>query len=285
MILAMGLLLTVALATLGGPGAALADMQAIPAFTRWTPEGTGFLGGFGGVLFVVGWVAAGLSVIGQPQVMVRFMTLAGGPGTMRRARLWYYLWFCAFYAAATGVGLLSRLLLAGGGTFDAELALPTMALELLPAPLVGLILAGIFAATMSTADSLILNCSAALTHDLLPKRVEKPLLIKASTVAMTAAALALALLNSQSVFSLVILSWSALASAFAPLLIALCLGAQPSQRHALIALAAGLGTALLWRQLGWHSLVYEGLPGIAAGLLVLAPSLRERPALNLVEAG
>ena len=91
--------------------------------------------------------------------------------SMRRARCWYYLWFTAFYCMATGVGLLSRVYLVDTAAFDAELALPTMALELLPPVLVGLILAGVFAATMSTADSLVLSCSAALTHDLLPHNI------------------------------------------------------------------------------------------------------------------
>jgi Na+/proline symporter len=284
MIVAMALLLVVAVVELGGFGAAWAQWKEIPEFTRWTPQAPGFLGWTGGPLFVLGWMAAGLSVIGQPHVMVRFMTLSEGPSGMRRARTWYYLWFTAFYFAATAVGLLSRLYLADSGDFDAELALPTMALELLPGVLVGVILAGIFAATMSTADSLILSCSAALTHDLLPHRIERPLLIKASTVLMTAGALVLALSGSDSVFALVILSWSALASAFAPLLIALALGARPSQARALTALAVGLGVSLLWRQLGWESVVYEGLPGIAAGLLVHAVPAAGRKVLNAAES-
>ena len=284
MIVAMTILLVVALVELGGFAAAWAQWEEIPEFTRWTPQAPAFLGWTGGPLFVVGWMAAGLSVIGQPHVMVRFMTLSEGPSGMRRARTWYYLWFTAFYIAATSVGLLSRLYLTDSASFDAELALPTMALELLPGVLVGVILAGVFAATMSTADSLILSCSAALTHDLLPHRIERPLLIKASTVLMTAGALVLALSGSDSVFALVILSWSALASAFAPLLIALALGARPSQTRALIALVVGLGVSLLWRQLGWESVVYEGLPGIGAGLLVHALPTAGRKLFSAAES-
>jgi sodium/proline symporter len=53
--------------------------------------------------------------------------------------------------------MLSRLYLPEPGGMDPELALPTMALELLPPFFVGMILAHIFAATMSTADSLVLS--------------------------------------------------------------------------------------------------------------------------------
>ena len=177
---------------------------------------------------------------------------------------------------ATGVGLLSRIYLTDTGSFDAELALPTMAMELLPPVLVGLILAGIFAATMSTADSLILSCSAAITHDLLSHRIERPLLIKLATVLITGCALALALSNNESVFNLVILAWSGLASAFAPLLMALCVGMRPSQVLSISAVIVGLLVALVWRYMGWYGAIYEGLPGIVAGSLVLCWSFKRR---------
>ncbi len=134
---------------------------------------------------------------------------------------------------------------------------------------VGVILAGIFAATISTADSLVLSCSAAVTHDILPHNIERTWLLKLTTVAITGLALLLALSNNQSVFNMVIMAWSGLASAFAPLLLALCFGWRPSQPICVAAVVIGFGVALVWRLLGLHSMVYEGLPGILAGLCVL----------------
>ena len=276
MILAMTLLLVVAVHSVGGPNSAISDMRQVEGFLDWFPKDLVLPGAAGATLFAVSWLFAGLSVIGQPHVMVRFMTLEDS-GTMGRARLWYYLWFTAFYSLAIGVGLLSRIYLTDVGSFDAELALPTMALDLLPPVLVGLILAGIFAATMSTADSLVLSCSAAVTHDLLPHRVERPLLIKLATITITGCALGLALANSQSVFSLVIMAWSGLASAFAPLLLALCIGWKPSENSSIVAVITGLSVALFWRWMGWHGAVYEGLPGIVAGLSVLVLKRGQQP--------
>jgi len=268
MIFSMGLLLVTATSSLGGISNAIEQMSAIEGFLDWFPKDLALPGLAGGILFAVSWMFAGLSVIGQPHVMVRFMAL-NDADKMRQARFWYYSWYLLFYSMATGIGLLSRLYLGDVGTFDAELALPTMAQQLLSPALVGLILAGIFAATMSTADSLILSCSAAVTHDLLPHKIESTLLLKSATVLIAIAALAWALLNSQSVFSLVIMAWSSLASAFAPLLIVLCLGKKPSQNRSLWAMFTGLGFALLWRYMGWHGAIYEGMIGIIAGLLVL----------------
>jgi sodium/proline symporter len=272
MMLAMGLLLFAAISHLGGAGLAIAQMDEVPGFMDWFPKDLVVPGLVGGIVFAISWGFAGLSVVGQPHIMVRFMTL-NDAGKMNRARSWYYLWFTIFYLMATCVGMLSHIYLADPGSFDAELALPTMAMQLLPPPLVGVILAGIFAATISTADSLILSCSSALTHDLLPHRTENTMMLKAGTAGISLAALLWALLNKQSVFSLVIMAWSGLASAFAPLLIVLALGGKPGTKASIIAIFAGLATAILWRYAGWQNAVYEGMPGIAAGLAVLAPDL------------
>ncbi len=267
MICAMGLLLFVGTQSLGGLDAAIAQMRQIDGFMDWYPRDMIVPGVAGGLLFVMGWLFAGLSVIGQPHVMVRFMTL-NETSKIMQARAWYYLWFTAFYCMATGVGMLSRIYLATPDSFDAELALPMMAQELFPPVLVGLVLAGIFAATMSTADSLVLSCSAAITHDLLPHNIEDTRLLKLTTVVITALALGWALLNQQSVFNLVVMSWSGLASSFAPLLLIWCLGGRPNQAVAMFMTLTGLTVALTWRWLGWHAAIYEGMPGILAGLFV-----------------
>jgi len=277
MIVAMATLLIVAVANLGGTSNAIEQMQSVDGFMDWFPKGLAFSGWVGGGLFIVSWLFAGFSVIGQPHIMVRFMTL-NNAGNMRQAKLWYYFWFITFYAMATGVGMLARIYLSDVGLFDAELALPIMAQQLLPPILVGLILAGIFAAAMSTADSLVLSCSAAITHDILPHKIERTWVLKLTTVFITGLALLLALSNNQSVFNMVIMAWSGLASAFAPLLIMLCLGKKPSQTTSIIAVVLGFSVALLWRYAGLQALVYEGLPGIIAGLTVffVSPIVRRK---------
>jgi len=267
MIIAMGLLLFTAINSLGGIEQSYIEMNKIEGFLNWFPDDLILSGSIGMLLFCVGWLFAGLSVIGQPHIMVRFMTL-NDSDKMLNARFWYYTWFILFYFITSAVGMLSRVHLSGVADFDAELALPTMAIQLLPPALVGLVLAGMFAATMSTADSLILSCSASLTHDLIPHRLEKVWMLKMVTVLMTLLALAWALLNTQSVFSLVIMAWSALASAFAPILLILVLGGRLTQTVAISMLFAGMFVAIIWRLLNLHLYVYEGMLGILTGLLL-----------------
>jgi sodium/proline symporter len=261
---AMVLLMVVAIVSFGGIGASYTALNEIPDYLNWFAAGDLLVpGAFGAVLFVVGWMFAGACVIGQPHIMVRFMAL-DEEGRMGTARAWYYGFYTSFFAISIVVGLMTRLHLGDIGSMDPELVLPVMAVDLLPAFLVGLILAGIFAATMSTADSLLLSCAATLTHDLLPVRFERPAILRGATVAMTAFALAIALSGSQSVFSLVILAWSVLGASFGPLLILLALRRPVGEVQAIAMIIAGCTAVLVWRSYGLQGAVFEGLPGMVA---------------------
>ncbi|MEZ5598499.1 MAG: sodium/proline symporter [Pseudomonadales bacterium] len=267
MLVAMSILFVAGVQGQHGLMAAIDRLHAIPGYLDLTPQDLLVPGVTGYFLFVVGWMFAGLSVVGQPHVMVRFMSLES-ESQMTRARGWYYIYFLLFYLLATAVGLLSRLYLPELESLDPELALPSMAVELLDPFLVGVILAGIFAATMSTADSLVLSCSSAITSDLLEGRLERPLHLKLVTALVTLVALGLALSGEQSVFDLVILSWSTLACAFAPLLVLYALRCHVDQGVALATTLVAIAIGWWWRWMGWQDALYEGLPGICGGALV-----------------
>jgi Na+/proline symporter len=230
------------------------------------PVGLSLGDAYGPMLFVIGWLFAGFSVVGQPHIMIRFMTL-DSPEHTNRARFYYYTWFVLFYFIANAVALLSRVLLPEAASFDPELALPTIALELLHPIGVGLVLAGIFAATMSTADSLIISCAGSLAEDVanLPHNVWIP---KVTTVIVTLLALWLALSNTQSVFELVISSWAVLAACFGPLLTVHVLGQRPSQPLAVAMMLTGVAGVYVWTQFDVLGAYYEGTAAILAGFLV-----------------
>ncbi len=275
---AMGLLCFSAIAARGGAAEVLAEMRGIPGYLDLSPRALLVPGAPGLLLFVTGWLFAGLSVVGQPHVMIRFMAL-DDEHHLRAARIWYYGYFVLFYALATAVGLLARLELPSLAGLDPELALPTMSVALLHPALVGVMLAGIFAATMSTADSLVLACSAILTTDLPSRPATRAWQAKLATAGTAVFALGVALAGHRSVFELVVLAWSTLACAFAPLLIVFVLGRRVEERTALAMLVCGVGVALGWRALGWHEVVYEGMPGILTGTLIgLLGARRRAPA-------
>lgn len=212
-------------------------------------------------LFAFGWLFNGIGVTGQPHIMVRFMAL-DQPANMAKTGVIYFTWSTIFLALIMLVGLSTRVFITDVASFDAELALPTLAKMLLPAISVGIIMGGIFAAIMSTTDSQILSCSAVVSEDFKLGRgaKAKPWI----TLAVTLAALSISLFASASVFTLVILAWSVLASTMGPLVIVQALGKRPSEWMAILMMACGMTTALLWRHYGLSGQVYEALPGIIA---------------------
>lgn len=222
---------------------------------------------FGVPLFILGWLFAGFAVIGQPHIMVRFMTM-DDPENMKQVRGYYYIFYTFFFCLTILVGLCARLLLTDVSSFDAELALPTLAQNFLDPVLVGLILAGIFAASMSTADSLLLSCSAAITNDLSFGKPVSYLQTKLATVFVTFVALIISLFGNDSVFDLVLIAWSALGSAFAPLLFLYVMKEKPNELQRFIIIVTGVGVMLIWRQLHLTDSIYEVGPGILSGILI-----------------
>jgi sodium/proline symporter len=264
MMIAMWLLLITAVTAAGGVDGYLDRLDAVsPAYLDL---GQVRFGGPGALaLFAFGWLFNGIGVTGQPQVMVRFMALDRTRGTYKTG-VYYFLWSGAFLAATFLVGLSIRIFIPLTGGFDAELALPTLAQSLIPGVAVGVVVGGVFAASMSTADSQVLSCAAVLSDDM--KLVRGKTARRLATVAVVLATVAIAAFASANVFTLVIFSWSGLACSIGPLVILHALGQRPSQTVALLMMATGLSVALLWRQSGLHLSVYEGLPGMAAAFFV-----------------
>lgn len=267
MLVALVVLLTAVVEHSGGVVQVINDLKEIPGYLDWYPENILVPGPTGLALFAVGWFFAGFSVVGQPHIMVRFMAMENS-SQMARVRIWYYGYFVILFAIALTLGIVSRLYLDHASDIDPELTLPLMAANLLPPYLVGLILAGMFAATMSTADSLVLSCSASITHDLLPARYEKTWQLKLATATVTIAALAFALIEMQSVFHLVILAWSAIACAFGPLITLRAIGRHIDEKAAIAISTIGLLVSILWRVVDLHHAIYEGFPGITIGLII-----------------
>jgi sodium/proline symporter len=266
MMLAMLVMVVVALRACGGFSQMWQQLAAIdPSLVDPVPQGLQF--GFG--LFLLSWLVAGIGAVGQPHIMVRAMTIdrAENMGVTRNLYAASYVLFSSFTVL---VGLSARVLLPGlmqGG--DPELALPELAIALLPAFAVGAILAGVFAAVVSTADSQILSCSAALTQDLLPKLSHSYQFAKVGTVVVTAIVLAIALASNKEVFALGVFAWSALASGLGPLLVVRAWRWPVSRGVAVAMMLAGLAAAISWNAIFQLSeSIYEVLPGMATGFLV-----------------
>ncbi|MBF2067103.1 MAG: sodium/proline symporter [Calothrix sp. C42_A2020_038] len=266
MICSLLLLLVVAIVNCGGVGALWSQLGNIDAkLVSFSP--TNLPLGF--IPFFIGWIVAGFGVVGQPHLLMRAMSI-DSPNNINRALNIKTVCGLTNSFSAIFIGLAARVLLPNLITSgDPELALPYLAEQLLPSVFVGVMLAGVFAATMSTADSQILCCSAALTQDVFPNFAKSYRLVRLGTLAVTAIVLSIALVGDNNVFLLVTFSWSALASGLGPLLILRVWQLPVTTPVALIMMNVGIITAILWSFIfKLSSIVYEVLPGMIAGSLV-----------------
>ena len=267
MIIGSTLLCWVALGEIGGFSGLHSGLEAQNAnLTSIVPADLGF----GVTLWAFAFFLGGLSVAGQPQVVTRVMTL-GSDKDRKTAMLWFFAWQTPFLLIMTIIGLSSRVVFTGSD-FDPELGLPMLAMETLGPFWVGLILASIFAATMSTADSQVLACTAAFTDDVMPEISQDHKKTKAVTLGVAAFASAISIFGlyvpgGDSVFSLVVLAVYGLGSIFVPILIIRWAKYEPDTTHTIAMMVAALTGVIAWRLMGLNDEVFESIPGMGAAFL------------------
>ena len=267
MIVAMFLMVFFGIKEVGGVSIFIDELHKIsPDYMKWFPSTnfSEFL--LAPYMFIIGWFFSGVGVIGQPHVMVRFMTI-DSTKNIPKTRIYYYTWYTLFYLFSILAAFVARLLIPETNNLDPELALPTLAQSLLPEFFVGVILAGIFAATMSTADSQILACTASITNDLSLNKNNNYLINKLATLIITVFVVTIAINDSKNVFNLVLMSWSTLACCFSPLLIVNSLKQKVSEFSSLMMMIIPLITLMVWRHYELNTYIYEVAPGIMSGIL------------------
>lgn len=238
-----------------------------PMLLTWTPSDATL----GLTLNALGWLLAGFGGVGQPHIIVRVMTLADPNkiGVMRRV---YFSWYIVFSALTMLVGLFARVYFHDQTalSFDKEVALPMLAQAYLAPIWVGVILAGIFAATISTADSQVLASSASLTQDIFTQYRSSYTASKLATLSVVAVSLCVALAGPASVFGLVTLAWGLMMTCFAPLMIARVCRWDLSFEGYLVACLLGVGAMLVWKySLGLGDAVYEGAVGFVVSMPII----------------
>ena len=272
MIVSMGLIMIAGYMEVGGLNALLDNLrQQDPGLVSLFPEELQF----GALAFVIGFVFAGFGVVGQPHLMTRLMAIESVQA-IRRARIYYFLWFIPFFLASIGVGLycrailpeLSAMPLAQDLQEPTELALPMITMELLPDFFIGLALAGLFAATVSTADSQIIVCSGAITQDVNPRWRKSYLASKLATMTVTAMALIIALYAPEGVFALVLIAWSALGAGLGPILILRVFDKKVSAMKAIVMMITGIVVVVIWQLSGLDDDVFKLMPGMLSAFLV-----------------
>ena len=206
---------------------------------------------------VAGLVSIGIGFMGSPQVYVRFIAIESETEVEKGK------WVAIFYTlltdtAAVMVGIFGRYMLTKTGQ-DPETILGiagenvlAMLLNLvMPTVIIGVYIAAVLSAVMSTVDSLLVVASSAVTRDfyqqiICPDIDEKWLMSFSKKVTLSLALLALGvaltvsvLFPDRTVFWFVIFGWSGIAATFCPVIILSLFWNQYTEKGAIVSMVTG----------------------------------------------
>ena len=206
---------------------------------------------------VAGLVSIGIGFMGSPQVYVRFIAIESETEVEKGK------WVAVFYTlitdtAAVVVGIFGRYMLTKTGQ-DPETILGiagenvlAMLLNLvMPTVIIGVYIAAVLSAVMSTVDSLLVVASSAVTRDfyqqiICPDIDEKWLMSFSKKVTLSLALLALGvaltvsvLSPDRTVFWFVIFGWSGIAATFCPVIILSLFWNQYTEKGAIVSMVTG----------------------------------------------
>ena len=240
----------------GGPGPVFDGLAALdPNLLAWSGSANGWTILLG--LEVAGLVLIGFGFLGSPQVFVRFIALRDEAEIGKGAAV-AIVWTILADTGAVLTGLVGRHLLTGPGQVATDVlgkggqdVLPMLTESLFPVLLVGLYVAIVLSAIMSTIDSLLVVAGSALTRDWYQK-VRHPEMADAdllrlsrwATMGLALAALAIAMTVAvttpdRTIFWFVIFGWSGLSATFCPTVILSLFWSRFTGRGALGAMIGG----------------------------------------------
>ena len=286
--LGLVLLPLVALSAAGGPGVVFAGLAERAPTLLDFHFGHDVVGLFG----VLSLLLIGLGFLGSPQIFVRFIALRDESEIGRGAAV-AIVWTLLADTGAVLTGLVGRyLLLPVGGDVDgvlgsgAENVLPMLVEHTMPILLVGLYIAIVLSAIMSTIDSLLVVASSAVVRDWYqkvkaPKTRDDALvgLSRKATFVLAAIALGIALTvamlsEDRTIFWFVIFGWSGISATFCPTMILSIFWPGLTKRGALWAMVSGFVAVPVFK------FVAPQAPGLAGEALAALSELPPAFALS-----
>ncbi|RMG17436.1 MAG: sodium/proline symporter [Deltaproteobacteria bacterium] len=309
MVLGLVLLPVAALVVAGGWDEVVRRLEAIdPALLSLTGgEGLTLVSLFS----ILALALIGLGFLGSPQIFVRFLALRDEREIP--AGTWVAIvWTLLADGGAVLTGMIGRALLTTPGSpIEAVLGnggqqvLPRLVETLFPPLVVGLYIAIVLSAIMSTVDSLLVLASSAAVRDWYQKVRHPDLpddtlvpMSRRVTFALAVAALLVALAVSvlsptRTIFWFVIFGWSGIAATFCPTLILSLFWRGLTRNGALAAMVAGFAAVPLFKFLAptlpvvgpYFAALEELPPAFAVSFLVaIAVSLAGRAERTPIEA-
>ncbi len=272
------------LAKLGGLPVLLRTLEALDP-SRINPLALSF-----GAL--IGFLGIGLGSPGQPHVVVRYMTIAD-PAKLRYSAVIGTFWNVVLGWGAVFIGLIGRAMIpdvAAVPDQNPEMIYLVLSAQFFSPVVYGLLVGGIFAAILSTADSQLLVVSSTLVRDLYEKilRRDRPLpesrklaLCRWVVLGSGIVSIVLAYLAKDLVFWLVLFAWGGLGASFGTAIILSLYWKRTTIAGVVAGMITGTLTTIVWKVLLKDATgVYELIPAfvLALGVIILFGVLgRKRP--------
>ena len=240
------------------------------------------------LLTICSVLAWGLGYFGMPHILLRFMAIEDEEKLTLSRRI-AITWVAISMAVAVFIGVIGYSMSKVGAIdmlegSNSETIIVRIA-DLLSrhgvifALLAGVILAGILASTMSTADSQLLAASSAVSSDMLNRNGKSGIIAARITLMLIAVfAIILARNPDSSVFQIVSFAWAGFGAAFGPVVLFSLFWRRTNKYGALAGMLCGGVMIFVWkyliRPLGGAWDIYELLPAfIVASVAIIVFSL------------
>lgn len=290
----------------GGVGAVIENAKALPGYLSVTSTYAADTASAQpyGFLKIISTCAWGFGYFGMPHILLRFMAIED-ENKLKLSRRVASIWVVIAMALAVCIGIIGNALSEQGiiatlvGS-DTETVIVRIAdflssFGILPALMAGLILAGILASTMSTADSQLLAASSSVSQNILQDTLRLNLSPKTSMLIARGTVVVIAILGvviardpNSSVFGIVSFAWAGFGAAFGPVIICSLFWKRTTLPGAIVGMVAGGATVFIWKYLvapmGGAFAIYELLPAFLVGLaaIVIVSLLTKEPGKEIL---
>ncbi|MDO5409967.1 MAG: sodium/proline symporter [Lachnospiraceae bacterium] len=280
----------------GGFGAVMDNAKELPGYLTMFAVHDPVSGNANpyGTITIVSTLAWGLGYFGMPHILLRFMAIED-ENKLSVSRRVASIWVVISMAIAVLIGVIGYSMTKVGAVEALEgPASETIIVKIadlmsqhgvLAALVAGVILAGIMASTMSTADSQLLAASSAVSSDMLGGILEKKGNGKGSMIAARITLLLISVIAAimakdpdSSVFAIVSFAWAGFGAAFGPVMLFALFWKRSNRYGALAGMVSGGIMIFVWkymvRPLGGVWDIYELLPAfIVASVMIVVVSL------------
>lgn len=246
------------------------------------------------LLTIASTLAWGLGYFGMPHILLRFMAIED-ENKLKLSRRIASVWVVIAMGVAIMIGVVGNAMtkegaipqLEGSASETVIIAIANVLSKhgIFAAIVAGIILAGILAATMSTADSQLLAASSSVSQNIIkeafmPNLKEKSSMIIARVTVFIISIIAVFIARNEnsSVFQIVSFAWAGFGGAFGPVMLFALFWKRTNFAGALAGMVSGGVMVFVWkfivRPMGGILNIYELLPAfIVSSLFIVIVSL------------